>query len=280
MMEQMKIAIQGARGSFHDIVARDWFGPDIELVECEWFDDVFAALQSRTADRAVCAVENSLYGSINDVYDLLIKHRVAMVGEVPSHIHQQLIGLTDAHVSDVTCIYSHPVALNQCREFLDAHLPEAQRIEHHDTADAVRLVAERGDPTNMAIASHLAAELHGLKIHRQDIEDEALNYTRFLILDPNASPVADANKASLILQTDHSPGSLYRALGVFAQLGLNMTKLYSRPIRGKLWRYQFFVDLETDELRLEKAIRLLERDNCEVTVLGHYKAHTSENTLS
>lgn len=276
----MKIAIQGVRGSFHDIVARDWFGPDIELVECDWFDDVFAALRNTSADMAVCAVENSLYGSINDVYDLLIKHRVSIVGEVPSHIHQQLIGFGGTNLADIQRVYSHPVALNQCRDFLDAHLPHAERIEHHDTADAVRLVRESSDPSSAAIAGHLAAELYELAILKNDIEDEKLNYTRFLVLDPKNTPVDNANKASLVLQTDHSPGSLYRALGVLADLDLNMTKLYSRPIRGKLWRYQFFIDVETNTSNLNTAISRLKADNCEVHVLGHYRADHTEDTLS
>ena len=268
----MKIAIQGNTGSFHHLTAQRWFGESIEIVPCETFLEVFQALEDRTADHAITAIENSLYGSINEVYDLLLSFKYPIVGELPEHIHQQLIGLPGADMSQITRVYSHTVALNQCEKFLDEFLPHAERIEHHDTAEAVAFIKELDNPTYAAIAGHAAAQLHGMQILREDIEDERTNFTRFLILDPSTSEVAGANKASLVLRTSHAPGALYRALGVFANVGINLTKLQSRPIRGQVWKYQFVTDIEADKRQLDIALSELSNLGCDVTVLGHYKA--------
>ena len=268
----MKIAIQGTTGSFHHLAALRWFGEDIEILPCTTFLGVFQALQDGTADRGICAVENSLYGSINEVYDLLLAFKYPIVGELPEHIHQQLIVIPGADISHISRVYSHPVALDQCKGFLAEHLPAAEKIEYHDTAEAVALIRELANPTYAAIAGHAAATHHGMQVLQENIEDERTNFTRFLILDPRAEKVENANKASLILRTSHAPGALYRSLGVFANLGINLTKLHSRPIRGQVWKYQFFIDIEADKRQLDIALSELSSLGCEVTVLGHYKA--------
>jgi len=274
----MNVAIQGVEGSFHDLVAHRWFGSEpITLVPCRTFAGVFDAIENGAADTGVVAIENSLYGSINEVYDLLLERNFSIVGELPEHIHQQLIGFSGTKFADITHVYSHPVALNQCRLWLEANLPGAELIEHHDTADSVRLIQEQGEATSAAIASHRAAELHGLKILQENIEDETTNFTRFLIIERDKHTPEKADKASLVLRTDHSPGALYRALGIFAELGINLTKLQSRPIRGHVWRYQFFVDVQASPDRLGQAASKLADDGCEVTILGHYRQHSDED---
>jgi len=271
----MKIAIQGGHYSFHDLVARRWFGEAAEIVPCESFADVFAALQSETADKAVVAIENSLYGSINEVYDLLLKHQFPIIGEVPEHIHQQLITHPDTTLADIQVVYSHPVALNQCAQFLDTYLPQAERIEYFDTAESVAHIKALGDHQAAAIAGHGAAQAHGMAILSENIEDEATNFTRFLILDRDAEAVDGADKASLVLRTSHKPGALYEALGIFANRNINLTKLHSRPIRGKVWLYQFFIDCEADTDQLTESIEALRNADCEVTLLGHYRKATT-----
>lgn len=266
------VAIQGAAGSFHHLAAQKWFGENVRIVSCKSFADVFGALETRRAGCAIVAIENSLYGSVSEVYDLLLTHNYPIIGELPEHIHQQLIGYEGTRPDAITRVYSHPVALNQCRKFLDAWLPGAERIEYHDTAESVAFIKSLNDPTAAAIASHTAARLHEMKILHTNIEDETTNFTRFLILRPGAEAVDSANKASLVLRTDHSPGALHRALGVFASLGINMTKLQSRPIRGRVFKYQFFVDIEADAEQLAIAVERLTAQECEVTVLEHYKA--------
>lgn len=274
----MRVAIQGVEGSFHDLVAHRWFKTTpIDLVTCETFSSVFEALEKNQADVAVVAIENSLYGSISEVYDLLLERGFSIVGELPEHIHQQLIGFADTHLEKVTHVYSHPVALNQCRTWLDTYLPHAERVEHHDTADSVRLIKEQDDRRSVAIASHRAAELHGLTILHENIEDEATNFTRFLIIERENRVVEKADKASLVLRTDHTPGALYRALGIFAKFDLNLTKLQSRPIRGHVWRYQFFIDVQATPDVLSQAIEHLRREGCETTALGCYRQHRDED---
>lgn len=267
----MKIAIQGQAGSFHDAVARRFFADQsIKLICCDTFPEVFEAVASNQVSHAVCAVENSLYGPIADVYDLLLQHRLSIIGEVIEHIHQNLIGLRDTRLADITEVYSHPVALNQCRSWLEDNLPDAEIIEHHDTAGAVAHIKELDSTQAVAIASEQASILYDLPILERDIEDEKTNLTRFFILSPDAPIIKDANRASLVLITPHSPGALYRALGVFDKHQINLTKLTSRPIRGEKFRYQFFVDADCDGATLQTVIDQLSQQKCSVTLLGHY----------
>lgn len=268
----MKIAIQGALGSFHHLAAQKWFGSDAEIVTCETFPDVFARLEDTQAEAAVVAIENSLYGSITAVYDLLVKHDYPIIGELPEHIHQQLIGYAGSKLEDITAVYSMAPALAQCHDYLTTHLPQATRIEREDTAESVAYIKSLKNPTLAAISSHAAALRYGMSVIQENIEDESANFTRFLVVQPHGSIIEHANKASLVLRTDHSPGALYRALGIFAGLGINLTKLQSRPIRGQVWKYQFFIDIEADKRQLDIALSELSGLGCEVTVLGHYKA--------
>ncbi|HVI60539.1 MAG TPA: prephenate dehydratase domain-containing protein, partial [Candidatus Saccharimonadales bacterium] len=226
----MRVAIQGEAGSFHHLAGRHWYGEDFEIVACPTFPAVFKALRTGKADQAVVAIENSLYGSINSVYDLISKHGHPIVGELSERIHQHMIGLPGTKAKAVKAVVSHPVALEQCSDFLDRFLPKATRTEYYDTAAAAQLVKTRGDQRYVAIASGLAAELAGLPVLLRNIENDPHNYTRFVVVAPDGRVPAGANKASLVLQTSHKPGALYAALGVFAAAGINLTKLQSRPI--------------------------------------------------
>lgn len=267
----MKIAIQGQPASFHHSVAERFFGQDIDLVCCTTFRDVFLRVQSGEAAYGVAGIENSLYGSISEAYDLLLEYRFPIVGEAIEHVHQQLIGLNGANPEAITTVYSQVMALNQCRGWLSAHLPNAELVEHSDTADAVRHIVALGDPTAAAIASRRAAEYYGGSILAADIEDEKTNLTRFVIVQPDGQPVADANKATLVLTTSHQPGALYEALGVFNRHQVNLTRLESRPIRGERFRYQFFVDACCTAPTLQQISDELTAQDCAVTVLGQYR---------
>lgn len=269
----MQVAIQGQPDSFHHLAAERWFGSaDFDLICGNTFSQVFDSLTEGSADYAITAIENSLYGSINEVYDLLEKHKVSVIGEIPERIHQQLIGFSGTNLADITHVYSHPVALNQCAEFLNKHLPKAIRIEQPDTAGSLDTVKKHGQ-TAAAIASHRAAESHNLAILKSNIEDEQTNFTRFLVLaNQPAKEPQNANKASLILRTTHQPGALYRALGVFAQHKVNLTKLHSRPIRGHVWRYQFFIDAELTAAQLPHVSSDLKAQDCQINLLGIYSA--------
>lgn len=270
----MRIAIQGEPGSYHHMAAVRYFGKDITLVCCKTFADVFDALGNQQADEALVAIENSTAGSVHAVYDLLLKHHFSVTGEVYEPIHHCLIGLPNANVTQITRIYSHYMALPQCSAYLDKYLPKAERIEFSDTAASVTFIRETNDPQAAAIASSLAAELNKLPVLQPNIENNHNNTTRFLVLSPHHDVDAKANKASLVLETPHSSGALWHALGVFAQAKSNLTKLESRPIPSEPWHYQFFIDIETAGTPLHTAIKDLETLGCSVRILGEYRAKT------
>lgn len=270
----VSIAIQGTKASFHDIAASQYFGKDDSRIFCDTFSATFAALADERADFALCAIENSLYGSINEVYDLLNAHDYHIVGEIYLRIEQCLIGQPGATMSGITEVYSHPVALAQCEAYLDKELPDAHRLEYHDTAASVELIARTGSHTTAAIASCQAAELYGMKILASSIETDSQNYTRFVVLTRLPLASKDTTKTSLVLKTNHAPGALYNGLGCFAKRGINLTKLQSRPITGSAWNYLFYIDVlagdQTSEFQAAHAE--LVTQGCDVTVLGSYKA--------
>ncbi len=268
------IAIQGQAGSFHDIAARQFFGDDISIVSCETFGGTFAALKH--TDLAVVAIENSLFGSINKVYDLLLKEDCWIIGEVYLRIEQCLIGWPSTKLPEIAEVHSQLEALAQCEEYLDGVLPHAKRIERHDTAASVADVRAWNDPSKVAIASRAAAALHGLNILAAEIETNKQNYTRFVVLQKQRSKIDDANKTSLVLRTDADTksGALHHALGVFAKRGINITMLHSRPVIGKAWHYMFYIDLDTPyDDRFKTVEQELLNQGCSVTVLGSYIAN-------
>lgn len=266
----MRIAIQGESGSFHHQAAKRWFSNDVTIMPADTFADTFALLD-HGADQAIVAVENTLYGSINETLDLIEQYRYPVVGELYLRIQQQLIGLPGTIPQDIARIYSHPVALVQCEQYLDKHFPHAERIEYPDTAGSVRLVKERNDPQIAAIAGRTAAETYDLPIIAEDIDNKE-NYTRFLVINPNGTPPIDANKTSLVLTTNHTPGALAHALSVFAKSGSNLTKLQSRPVVGDPWKYRFYIDVEAAGPALDAQIAEIRQQGCTVTILGQYKA--------
>lgn len=272
-----KVAIQGQRASFHDIAARYFFGDeDIAVENCPLpFRNVFESLKNGDSEYAVVAIENSLYGSINEVYDLLLEYQPYIIGEVYLHISQNLVGLQGALIQDIKKVHSHPIALAQCEEFLDKELSEAERFEHSDTAGSISDVKKWSDTKQAAIGSRAAADLHGLSILAEDIETNKHNYTRFVILSGEKKTAPNADKTSIILNTpaDTKAGSLYQALGTFAKRNLNLLMLQSRPIIGKAWHYMFYLDIaaSVDYEDFQAAVQELESQGCDITILGSYK---------
>lgn len=267
----MRIAIQGEPGSFHDHAAHIW-QKNATIVPAETFRDVFVALHEQQADQAIVAIENSLYGSINEVLDLIEQNRIPIVGEIHLPIHQNLITLPGTLPSDIKTIYSHPVALAQCEAYLDTHFPNAKRIEQHDTAGSVRIMKEQNDKTIAAIAGEAAAQLYDTPILQRAIEDNTENYTRFVVINPHATPNAHATKASLTLVTSHAPGALAHVLSIFAQAGCNLTKLQSRPLPGNPWNYRFYIDIEVAGEPLYALLAHIRQTGAVVDILGEYSA--------
>lgn len=268
------ISIQGEQASFHDIAADRFFQAGSQRVFCTSFNETFKILGDDKSDYALCALENSLYGSINEVYDLLLKYNFSVVGEVYLRVEQCLIGLPGSNLTAIREVHSHPVALAQCEQYLDTVMPNAERLESHDTAGSVAMIAKLADPTIAAIASQEAAKLYGLPVLAQSIETNHQNYTRFIILEKSPVPVIGANKTSLVIKTDHTPGALYAVLGSFAKRSINLTKLQSRPIIGKAWHYMFYLDVDAgaQDNRLQAALEELATLRCKTVVLGSYVA--------
>jgi prephenate dehydratase len=270
----MRIAIQGTPGAYHEIAAREFFGPDIGLVYCHDFETTFEALKNNQADQAVIAIENSVFGSINPVYDLIEKYRFPIVGEVKVRISHQLIGLPGADINKITHVYSQPVALAQCSYFLDKY-PKIEKIEYFDTAASVKHIVEQGDIHHAAIASRKSAEFYKGEILAENIENHDQNYTRFLVYDPKhdlqKSPITGADKASLIVTTDHAPGALFCALRAFTSRDMNLVNIQSRPIQGTAWRYKFYFIVESAGDLLRGAIDEILDLGYDVKLLGEYK---------
>lgn len=270
----MKVAIQGLDTSFHALAAKRLFGDEATLLYCASFSKAFVALQNKEVDHAVVAVENSLYGSINEVYDLLLKYHFWITGEVYEQISLHLLGLPHTSLATITDVYSQAPALAEAESFLDTNLPGAQRHEHGDTALAAEEVAQWKNPEKAAIASRAAAEKYGLSILAENIETHHHNYTRFIALSRKQTREA-GNKSSLTFRTNDMPGSLYAALGVFAKRGINLTKLESRPIVGHAWQYMYYVDIASpiEENLLQELARYAQN----IRVLGTYTAGAFES---
>ncbi len=272
----MKIAIQGYEGSFHQIVAEQYFGTGIEIIPCATFREVARKTKSGEAAYGVMAVENSIAGTIIANYGILQEAGVQVAGEVYLHITQNLVALPGTRLEEIIEVESHPMALQQCHNFLDTH-PEWRLVESEDTALSARHVAEKGLATTAAIASERAAQLYGLEVVAPEINTIRNNYTRFVIIkvqDLLIDPRAD--KASLYFKTDHRQGSLAAALSVLD--GVNMSRLQSHPIPAEPWHYMFHIDIEFPSLdvyteNLKRLIRATE----EVHVYGVYPSALKNN---
>lgn len=268
MSPSMRIAIQGDIASFHHAAAIKWLNADAAIVPCETFDEVFGKLNRHEAEIGLVAIENSLYGGINHVYDLIESHRYPIIGEVHLPVHQQLIG-TPNHA--ITHIYSHPVALAQCQEYLEINYPDAIRVEYHDTAAAVEYIKQQDNPALAAIASREAAVHHDVPIITENIEDNPANFTRFLVVQPDGVVPSNADRTSLVITTNHTPGALARILTIIADNNINLSKLQSRPIIGEPWRYRFYLVLDTAGEPLHAVLRQLKPLTESLTILGEYK---------
>ena len=262
------VSIQGFQGSFHEVAARQYFGPQPVLLACATFAAVVAHVVSGAADAGLMAMENSLAGSILPNYLLLERHAVRVTGEVYLPIHQHLLALPGTTLAEVQAVHSHPMALRQCGEFLDAH-PHWKLVETDDTGHSAQLLAEQRTPGVAVVAGAQAAEQFGLQILVPAIHDDPHNYTRFLVLEraETAQPDPLADKASLYFCAPHAPGSLAAVLTRVAAHGLNLSKLQSCPRPGHArtpagaWHYGFHADVEFEEIsHLEALLADLEPD--------------------
>lgn len=266
----MRIAIQGQAGSFHEQAAKQWYGPEATIVPCVTFGDVFQTYARGQADAIVVAVENTIYGTINETYRHIESCGAPIVGEVTLTIQQTLITNPGTKLEDITAVYSHPVALSQCQHFLREHLPQAAQIEYFDTAGAVEFIKQQSSPHLAAIAGETTAQLYNISILKRHIQDAQDNITRFLVLDQTTT-VTDANRAALVVTTAHQPGSLLEILRTFANQSINLASLQSQPIVGQPWNYKFFMTVDAAGPSLQRAIDKITSTGHKVTLLGEYQ---------
>lgn len=269
-------AFQGELGAFSHAAAQKLLGEGADMLPCETFKDVFKALSSKRVSCAVVPIENTLHGSVHENYDHLLAYDVRIAGETSIRISHQLISLPGVSFRHIRRAFSHPVAINQCRKFFDKH-PTIQPVPFYDTAGSVKMLRENGPEGAAAIASASAAAIYGGKILRRNIEDDRRNFTRFFLLTKQREISASGDspwKTSLVFSIRNVPGALFKAMACFALRDLNLTKIESRPLRGRPWEYLFYVDLlgcETDAA-VKNALDNLRETTELVKVLGSYHA--------
>ncbi|MGA8673492.1 MAG: prephenate dehydratase [Terracidiphilus sp.] len=268
----MRVAIQGEPGSFSHEAAKK-LNADAEIAPFSLSAEVFAALANGAVEAAVIPIENSLAGSVLEHFDLLLAHDVQVERETLLRIRHNLIALAGSSMDDIDRVFSHPVALAQCRRFLAAH-PKMKSVAFYDTAGSVKQLVELHDRTAAAIASASAANFYGANILQADIEDNPENFTRFFLVRRKGESVADpeANKISVAFSLENRPGSLVAALLELSAIGTNLTKIESRPVHGKPWEYIFYVDCQIQSAEEgSRALAALKPHCAMVKELGRYK---------
>jgi len=272
----LKIAIQGELGSNSHMATLKMLGNEVKelsIAPCNISAEVMARVISRDVDAAVLPIENSLHGSVAEHYDLLLELDVRIESESLLRIRHNLIAISGSAIGDIDRVFSHPVALAQCRRFLAEH-PKMESYAFYDTAGSVKQLVELRDKHAGAIASEAAAHYYGAEILRSGIEDNPENYTRFFLVrrTPDALTDSDANKISIAFSVENRPGSLVAALNELSALGTNLTKIESRPVHGKPWEYVFYVDCQLRSIdEGAQAIRALKPHCAMVKELGTYR---------
>jgi prephenate dehydratase len=274
MNNKKNIAIQGIQGSFHHIVANQYFGNQITLKECLTFVEIPELINNNAVDGAVMAIENSLAGSILPNYALIDEFDLYIQGEVHLPIHHHLMGLEGQSLVDIKEVWSHPMAILQCRKFFREH-PRIKLVEEADTAESAKQIHDKQLKGIAAIASKKAAEIYGLHIIENEIQTRKQNYTRFFILkkrNGNLEKPSIINKASLRFITNHKTGSLVDVLNVFAEFDMNLSKIQSLPIIDEPWNYAFFADVVFDDYeQFKKAITMVRKKVSSLKILGEYQ---------
>ena len=270
-----RVAFQGEHGAFSQIAARKLLGENVKTVACATFESLFSAITEGRADLILAPLENTLAGPVLRCYDLLYQSELRMVGEVVLRIAHCVIGVPGARLEGLRQIHSHPVALAQCERFFATHSGIARAVAE-DTAGSVRMVMERGDVAQAAIAGESAAREYGAEVLAKSVEDDAKNYTRFGLLLPEAKAekVEGADATALVLTVANRSGALFRSLEPFAANEVDLMSLVSRPLVGEPWHYRFFLEVAAaeDDERMRKALAELEPRAVELRILGSYRS--------
>lgn len=269
------VAIQGYRGSFHEIAAFKFFGEEVSTLECDSFQRLFDALAGKEAKYAIMAIENSVAGSILENYIRFRNANLEIFGEVYLRIEMNLMALKGQTIEEIEEVHSHPMALMQVREFFRQY-PQIQLIESKDTALSAQEIKEHHIKGRGAVASKLAAEMYGLEILAAGIETNKRNFTRFLALRRRGEEapvsISEVTKSSIVFRVNDKPGCLVKVLSILGEYNINMSKVQSAPVLGEEWQYFFYVDLEFGNVDdYHTALELIQPYCFELQVLGEYK---------
>ncbi|NVL90313.1 MAG: 3-deoxy-7-phosphoheptulonate synthase [Desulfobacterales bacterium] len=266
-----RAAFLGELGTFSHKACTQYFGTEVSAVPMSSFKQIFEAVKGGEVDFGVVPLENSLTGSIHENYDHLLEYDLRIIGEITVRIMHNLIAHSGTRVENIKRVFSHPQVFQQCRQFLEQH-QEWELVSARDTATAVRRIKEKGIATDAAIAGKVAAEIHGMEVIQEGIEANPRNYTRFVVVSKEPLENGPHRRSSLIYSAGNQPGALYETLQIFAENGINLVKLESRPIHGKPWEYMFYVDLEADieSPDLKPVLDELKKKTDYLRVLGSY----------
>ena len=263
-----RVSFQGERGAYSEAASVSFFGNEIESISCSTFADVLKNTENGTSDYSVLPVENSLAGSVGESNDLLLSTKLNVISEIYHRVHHCLIGT--GSIDDIDTVYSHPQALGQCRQFI--HENSLKAIPSYDTAGSVKIIKDLNKNNVACIASKNAAEIFGVPVIKEGIEDNTNNYTRFLVFSKDSNDKTENDKTSIIFSVKHEAGALFQIINEFYQNKINLTKIESRPNKNTAWEYNFYVDFEghQDDSSIKDMLQKLRGNTTFLKILGSY----------
>jgi prephenate dehydratase len=273
MTKNQTVAFQGEHGAFSEIAAESYFGKSIRRIPSYSFEEVFNKVRKGFANYGIIPIENTLYGSVFENYDLLLNYKIIVIGELNLQINHCLISSKKYQLNEIKKIYSHPQALGQCSQLLKS-LNDVEIIPSYDTAGSALLALKDNENPSAAIASSRAAMIYKMKILKKNIQNKKINYTRFFIISKKQSLAEPKNpKSTLSFDLKSIPGALYKALGVFANAEINLSMIESRPIPHKPFEYTFYIDISgsLNEKRINAAIKKLSELTISIKKIGTYE---------
>lgn len=284
-MKQKKVAIQGARGSFHELAGIKYFGENIRIIECISFKDVFMLVNKKEADYGIVAIENTVAGTLLPNYAMLRESEVNIIGEVYLRIEQNLLAMRGQNIENIKEVHSHPMAILQCQHFFE-HYPHIKLIEADDTASRAKWISENNLKGIGAIAGLHVAHMYNLQVIAKSIETHKKNFTRFLVIEKNTSFVSskhignDIDKSSACFNVPNKKGTLAKVLTRLAHYDINLSKIQSMPVIGKEWEYYIHVDMEFEDYsKYKQALDEIMPSFNEFKILGEYKRGEKENII-
>lgn len=268
---EARIVFQGTEGAYSQLALKEYFGENTDSYHVETWRDAMEAIRNGEADYAVLPIENSSAGIVSENYDLMVEYDNCIVGEQIIKIDHALLGLPEAELSDITDVYSHPQALMQCGSYLESHR-EWEKHSLKNTAMAAQKIKADGKKNKAAITSSLTADIYGLKILEESIQENKTNATRFIIVSGKRIFTRNAVKISVCFEIPHESGSLYHMLSHFIYNGINMNRIESRPVQGKNWEYRFFIDFDgnLNDAAVQNALQGLKEETISLKILGNY----------